>query len=136
MTQHLKPNRASDSRGDSNGAMVMIRTAAHVGSGSFYFFWFFPAAGNALWGACSLFLILANKFHIGNKVYFLTEINFFGWRFCYDFLFSRSLCVPQLSLPWLVLILSPSPPRTALRNLESPFLNLLVPVSSLTVLHV
>lgn len=114
ITQHLKPNRASDSRGDSNGGMVMIPTAVHVGLGSFYFFGVFPVAGNALWGPCSLFLILTNKFHIGNKVYFLMEINLFGWRFCYGFLFSRSLCVSQLSLPWLVLILSPSPPSTSL----------------------
>lgn len=114
MTQHLKPNRASDFREDSSSGMVMILTVVHVRSGSFYFFWVFPVEGNALWGPCSLFLILANKLHIGNTVYFLMEINFFGWIFCYDFLFSRSLCVPQRSLPWLVLILSPSPPSTSL----------------------
>lgn len=137
MTQHLKPNGASDFREDSSGGMGMILTVVHVRPGSFYFFWVFPVEGNALWGPCSLFLILANKFHIGNTVYFLMEINFFGWIFCYGFLFSRSLCVPRLSFAlagFHSLTLTTECFFSASTTLRK--LSLLVSVSSRTVLHV
>lgn len=107
-TQPSRPNfraQASGSRGALDRGTGDSCPCGPRGVGEFL-----QPPGSSQWtetlsGDPALFLKLANKFLYGNKAYFLMKINFFGTRYCYDFLFSSFLCFPRHLVPWSVLTL-------------------------------